>query len=568
VVWIGVNEMFGCPLIGYRRLIVKQRQSLILFLNENGYPGDRAKALLSCARVYLVPSGQGRFPVTEKDAHHPLRERDVICLPMVLSPSCQRKLDTVPSIEMLIGGQSILEAIERALHNAERYVYISAWELDPDIPMPVSGLTFGQLFRERILPSNKNLRIYILWNRRLPGKVFTRKELREKAIEMFTEKFIDQVQVIGSLRKEFTWEYKPVSIAEFIGRALAQELVEWLVLGCHHTKSIVVDGRVAFCGSADLVHRVARGMAHEVTARVTGGTIRAIEEDFVDRWNRERKEHSVIPYEECMGIPIVGADRLDVRKPGPEPRPRGERRSSSVCRTDPENEVPQKRWEIDRAIRKLILDAKERIYIENQYFREPNIAKLLRAWVTKSPDRKLTILGPDVAEEIALEIEDLNWQDLRFFEQLMIFGEVETIRHLTIPENGGGYRPIDNVKILSLSPHMTPRPYIHSKVFITDPHLGGSKMVVGSANLNPRGLNGRVDYELGLLVENPKVVQKAYQDLMDLFFEGKSAFDELPDSVVENHYSHHRRLYLQALNEILEGRSFIHNQYKKFGFLL
>ena len=157
-----------------------------------------------------------------------------------------------PGVDILIGGKKILDGIERALRSAERYIYISAWELDPDIPMPLSGLTFEELLRKKILRNRHGPRVYILWNRRLPrpapeeqetllrkGKVFALEELREKTMRMITDRFIDQVQVVGGLREEFTWEYESTSenpleaMIEFIGQELAKAFVESWMAGLH-----------------------------------------------------------------------------------------------------------------------------------------------------------------------------------------------------------------------------------------------------------------------------------------------------------------------------------------------
>jgi phosphatidylserine/phosphatidylglycerophosphate/cardiolipin synthase-like enzyme len=91
----------------------------------------------------------------------------------------------------------------------------------------------------------------------------------------------------------------------------------------------------------------------------------------------------------------------------------------------------------------------------------------------------------------------------------MLLAKILSLRCLT----NGDYSLPKNIQIYSPADNMNP--YVHSKLMIADFNTPNAKMILGSANINPRGLDGITDSELDVIIDDADVVNDAYARLLD-----------------------------------------------------
>jgi phosphatidylserine/phosphatidylglycerophosphate/cardiolipin synthase-like enzyme len=252
---------------------------------------------------------------------------------------------------------------------------------------------------------------------------------------------------------------------------------------CHHQKVLVIDDRVAFSGGGDIsvdrwdtpAHpdedprrimpkQECHAPRHEVMMVVDGAAARALADLARDRWRRATGEELPRP-------PEAGGD------PWPEPVPVQLRDVEiGIARTEPEWKKQPLVDEIRRLTLASIAEARETIYLENQYFTSPVIAEALAARLAE-PD------GPEVV--LISTGEAPSWFDQLTMDRARgamiwrlrsadIFGRFRAYW----PATPGGGTII-----------------VHSKVTVIDDRIAR----VGSANLNNR--SGGFDTECELAVQ-------------------------------------------------------------------
>lgn len=482
--------MFACPEQDYYRLRVTERESVQDVLEKAGYPGEQALRLLQCAKVYWVPRGKGRRQLTEKMISRPIHAGDSICIPKCLQDHCQAKLDGITGeAQILIGGDEIFRAMFRAAVCARNYIYMAFWSLDPDLDIPIvdgSHTSLSGLIQE-ILIENPQLKIYVLWSQ--ISKQFvdwgTPEKIRGLATKLFGHALLNKRGKVLIARRD------PKSIPSSVPGEILNAL---FTLGTVHSKIMVVDGKVAFCGSANL-HPWSRSpeYSHEVTAKVSGFGAQLLNNEFVGMWNRELKKKPNFS---------TGLSETSDVLPTMELAWRSLLKSCiSIRHSEPELEEVG----IKDAYYQLIRNARKEIYIENQYFRHRFVASKLREWIREDLKRKITILMTNTPEQIK------NKKILSFVDQLTYAATIRSLNYLTEKVDKETVKPIKNVEILSPP---TKRPNVHSKLMITDPETDDAALFLGSANLNPRGLDGLVDNEVNILIRDPTVANQTYQRLM------------------------------------------------------
>jgi phosphatidylserine/phosphatidylglycerophosphate/cardiolipin synthase-like enzyme len=252
---------------------------------------------------------------------------------------------------------------------------------------------------------------------------------------------------------------------------------------CHHQKVLVVDDRVAFCGGGDIsVDRwdTARhpdydprrimpdqeyhAPRHEVMMAVDGPAARALGELCRERWRRACGE-VLAPPEDAGGDPWpehVPPTLIDVEV--------------GIARTEPEWKGRPLVDEIRRLTLACIAEAKETIYLENQYFTSPLLTEALAARLTE-PDGPQVVLvstghAPSWFDHLTMDRARgaMIWR-LRAAD---IFGRLRTLW----PATTGGKTVI-----------------VHSKTSVFDDRI----VRVGSANLNNR--SGGFDTECELAAQ-------------------------------------------------------------------
>lgn len=252
---------------------------------------------------------------------------------------------------------------------------------------------------------------------------------------------------------------------------------------CHHQKVLVIDDRIAFCGGGDISvdrwdtpgHRDAdprrimpdqefHAPRHEVMMLVDGAAARALGDLARERWRRAVGE-VLSPPEDAGG------------DPWPEHVPPSLTNVEvAIARTEPRWHGYPEVDEIRRLTLASIAEAKETIYLENQYFTSPLVAEALAARLgePQGPDVVLVSTGQAPSWFDQMTMDRARGAMIWRLRSADIFGRLRALW----PATAGGECVI-----------------VHSKTSVFDDRLAR----VGSANLNNR--SGGFDTECELAVE-------------------------------------------------------------------
>jgi phospholipase D1/2 len=380
-------------------------------------------------------------------------------MPRVLDPGRNCSVITkTDRFALLVDGSNYYEVLAEAIARARRTVVVVGWDLDSRVRLG-PGAGRGPLmpplrdFLPAMAARNPDLNIYILaWdfsmlfaNVRDPKLVLGQNPFRHSRVHL-----------------KFDSTHPPGA--------------------SHHQKIAVIDDSLAFVGGLDIAggrwdspeHRPddARRAgkhgpyppSHDVQAMVDGDGARALAAIVRDRWYRATGARIVECVHETDAWPdgvrpdlvdvCVGISRTDVNTAGGE------------CR------------EVERLHVDLIDDARESIYIENQYLTSSTIvAALCRRLEAPS--------GPEVL--IVLPLKNSGWLEEHTIESL----RVESIHRL---------RAADQYNRLRICYPVVPgldgeSVGVHSKILVIDDRL----FRVGSSNLTNRSM--RLDTECDATIE-------------------------------------------------------------------
>jgi phospholipase D1/2 len=268
-------------------------------------------------------------------------------------------------------------------------------------------------------------------------------------------------------------------------------------LGCHHQKTFVVDGRVAFVGGINMTQdywdtcdhkslddrRVSYDVTddaqrrrlvasalplHDLFARFDGSPVADVEANFVERWN---------------GATVRGGRDLTSALPAPDG---GGAVRMQVLRTLAPNSYPHTsagETSIKEAMLNVIAAARNGIYLENQYFFDDDIVSALRS----AGERGVRVVGlltrrPDAGQFVgALEALLEDGSESRF--QWTHFNPALKQRiQLYTPFTSDGANPKDI--------------YVHSKTMVVDDEW----VITGSANISFTSMD--FHSEMSILVED------------------------------------------------------------------
>ena len=349
------------------------------------------------------------------------------------SPSWWADGDPAPrdgcTLEVLIDGASAFPLMAEAIAGAREYVYVTGWHVSPHFelvrgPEPaVLGDVLAQA-AERV-----DVRV-LLWAGS-PLRVFhpTRSEVSD-TIRTLTR--ATQIRCLPDPREH--------------------------PFHCHHEKTVVVDGKVAFVGGIDMTdlagdrfdtatHAARRRLGwHDVGTRLRGPIVADVAGHFALRWKE-------LTGEDCAAF---------------TPAPEAGDHTVQMVRTvaeDMYDRVPHGEFRILQAYARALSKAQRYIYLENQFLWSPEIVAILAEKLRDPPDPafRLVILLPSRAN---------NGQD-------------DTKGQLgVLQEADAGAGRLTAVTLRSLSGHRDDRLYVHAKVGIVDDRW----LTVGSANLNGHSL--------------------------------------------------------------------------------
>jgi phosphatidylserine/phosphatidylglycerophosphate/cardiolipin synthase-like enzyme len=334
------------------------------------------------------------------------------------------------SLEVLIDGADALSEMAHALQDAREFVHITGWHVAPwfELVRGDSPVVLGELLAE--LAERIDVRVLVWAGAPVPLFHPTRAEVREAVREL----------VRGTrIRCEPDPREHPFH--------------------CHHEKTIVVDGRVAFVGGIDMTdaagdrfdssaHPARRRIGwHDVAARLHGPVVADVADHFRLRWSE------------------LTGERLPPSEPAPDFAGSA---MVQVIRTVAEGmyeALPKGDFSILESYLRGLRSAERFVYLENQFLWAPEIVEILADKLRDPPcdDFRVVVLLPARAN---------NGQE-NTRGQLGVLSAADP-----------GNRRLLAATVRSLSGGRDDRLYVHAKVGIVDDRW----LTIGSANLNAHSL--------------------------------------------------------------------------------
>jgi phosphatidylserine/phosphatidylglycerophosphate/cardiolipin synthase-like enzyme len=351
------------------------------------------------------------------------------------------------SLEVLVDGATALPRMASELRQASSHVHLAGWYFSPEFE-----LTRGEhptILRNLLSELAGRIDVRVLAWAGAPLPLFrpSRSDVREMR---------DRLCAGTEIRVALDAKERP--------------------LHCHHEKTIVVDDRVAFVGGMDLTAEngdrfdvsahIARARIgwHDVTVRLEGPVVADVAQHFRMRW-----------------LEVTGE-----RLASPTAAPRAGDRRVQIVRTVPERvyeAVPDGDFSILKSYVRALRNAREFVYIENQFLWSPEITMILREKLRRPPSDRFRVLlvlpvkpatGTDDTRGALAELVEADGGNGRFLA-CTLYGR-----------QGALSDPV----------------YVHAKVGIVD----DSWLTVGSANLNEHSLFN--DTEMNVVTDDPALARE------------------------------------------------------------
>jgi phosphatidylserine/phosphatidylglycerophosphate/cardiolipin synthase-like enzyme len=378
------------------------------------------------------------------------------------------------SLDVLIDGANAFPAIAEAIEHARDHVHVTGWHVAPYFEL-VRGerpAGLGQLLAaaaERI-----DVRVLVWAGAPVPAFHPTRKEVREG---------IEELTRGTRIRCEADPREHPFH--------------------CHHEKTVIVDGEVAFVGGIDMTdyagdrfdtsdHPARRRLGwHDIGTRLRGPAVLDVHDHFALRWRE------------------LTGDQLE--RPAP-PSAAGEH-TVQVVRTVAEgmyDAVPTGDFRILESYVRAIRSAQRFVYLENQFLWAPEIVDLLADKLRHPPCDEFRLV-------VVLPAKANNGHDDTMGQLGVLVGADDDAGRLLA------------TTIRSLSGHRDDRLYVHAKVGIVDDRW----LTVGSANLNAHSLLN--DTEMNVVTDDPGLARETRLRLWSEHL-GVDVAGEEPNTVVDERW--------------------------------
>ncbi len=274
--------------------------------------------------------------------------------------------------------------------------------------------------------------------------------------------------------------------------------------GTHHQKFMVArkgKSTVAFCGGLDLSFaRIpqrwgTRFVWHDAAAKLEGLIAHDLERQFVELWNRDRTKSTTTPLKGWKPFEKLTAGKAT----GDDAKPVLNQHAVQMLRTvslGPEPHQTQ-RDDVWRDYHRIISRATRFLYLENQYFNQPELADAIVRQVQSSPGMIVIVAvgtGTDDRQTVDPKATGLE----RAKQQAMV----------DATQNGFALRLEFFKRLEPLYPALLrvytlqyPGGTIHTKLILGDDEV----LSVGSANANPRSFI--FDTEVNFVLEHPETVR-------------------------------------------------------------
>jgi phosphatidylserine/phosphatidylglycerophosphate/cardiolipin synthase-like enzyme len=393
------------------------------------------------------------------------------------------------SLEVLVDGAEAFPAIADAIAHARDHVHLTGWHIAPYFEL-VRGerpAVLGELLAEAA--ERVDVRVLVWAGAPVPAFHPTRKEVRAG---------IEELTRGTRIRCEADPREHPFH--------------------CHHEKTVIVDGEVAFVGGIDMTdyagdrfdtsdHPARRRLGwHDVGTRVRGGAVLDVHDHFALRWRE------------------LTGERLE--RPAAPP-PAGEH-TVQVVRTIAENmydAVPRGEFRILETYVRAIRGAQRFIYLENQFLWAPEVVDLIADKLRRPPCDEFRVV-------VVLPSKANNGQDDTMGQLGQLVGADDDAGRLLA------------TTIRSLSGERDDRLYVHAKVGIVDDRW----LTVGSANLNAHSLLN--DTEMNVVTDDPGLARATRLRLWSEHL-GADITAEEPHTVVDEHW---RPIAFEQLERLRAGQ--------------
>eukprot|EP01117_Protostelium_nocturnum_P014287 TRINITY_DN5431_c0_g2_i1.p1 TRINITY_DN5431_c0_g2~~TRINITY_DN5431_c0_g2_i1.p1 ORF type:complete len:1630 (-),score=636.68 TRINITY_DN5431_c0_g2_i1:93-4982(-) len=441
----------------------------------------------------------------------------------------RNKVECIP----LVDGENAYKAMAEAMVNAKRSIFVNDWWLVPQMYVKRDGEGFNDEYRlDKILEkkAHEGVRVFVLvWN-----ETDLASKLGSINVKGCLEKLHENIKVIRH----------PMIIP-----------FEW----SHHQKGVVVDQQIAFVGGLDFCYgrwdtqkhicvdedekwwrgsdyynttygepeepdkpfddyldrkKTPRLPWHDVHMRIVGEAAKDVAYNFIQRWNHHKEAHP-----EYDSHPYLIPRQTLEQDPHYESH-----NDNGTCNVQIVRSICQ--WSsgnihensMQKAYLDLIENAEHYVYIENQFFvsgtsdrqvrnkiGQALVNRISRAIREQKPFHVFLVIpispeGPFEESASVRYIMDLQWQTILRGENSI---------HKQLKKRFPGVDPESYISFYGLRSQgriggklVTEQIYIHAKIMIAD----DCRVIISSANLNDRSLNGTRDSEIGAVVEDMEPV--------------------------------------------------------------
>jgi phosphatidylserine/phosphatidylglycerophosphate/cardiolipin synthase-like enzyme len=350
------------------------------------------------------------------------------------------------ALDVLIDGEEAMAAIAEAIASAREFVHITGWHFAAGFEL-VRGdhsAALGPLLAE--VAERVDVRVLAWAGAPVPVFHPSRREVRAGVARLVRQ---------TKIRCELDPREHPFH--------------------CHHEKTLVIDGQVAFVGGIDMTdlggdrndssaHPARRRLGwHDVGTRLRGPAVADVGAHFALRWR------------ELTGETV----------PEPPPPAACGEHTVQVVRTVSEvmyESVPRGDFRILESYIRALRSAREFVYLENQFLWAPEIVELLAAQLRDPPSDSFRLV-------IVLPSKANNGQD-----------DTKGQLGRLVAADGGAGRLLA-ATLRSLTGTRDDPLYVHAKVGIVDDRW----LTVGSANLNAHSLLN--DTEMNICTDHPELAR-------------------------------------------------------------
>lgn len=390
-------------------------------------------------------------------------------------------------LSVLVDGEEAFSAMADAIEGARDHVHVAGWHVEPGFPLRKDG---GPTLEDALASAGRAASVRVLlWGGAPLPPPFRPRRAEAKAV----------AARLGRLR----------------GVEVALDSKERL-LHCHHEKIVVVDGEVAFVGGFDFStlgasrfdgsHHPPRDPMgwHDATFRIRGPLVADVASHFALRWRE------VSGYE----APVEpAAEAGDVE--------------AQLVRTVPEKVyagLPRGEFTILESYVAALREARELVYLENQFLWSSEIVKVLAEKLRRPPSEDFRVV-------LLLPSKPATGRD-DTLGQLAVLAEADDgagrfVACTLYGRDGRAAKPV----------------YVHAKIGIVDDRW----LTIGSGNLNNHSLFN--DSEVNVVARDERLAREARLRLWSEHLEMPAAAlaDRRPVDVVDD-------LWIPTALEQLERR--------------